>query len=119
VPDNDLTPDEPPKFDFHAFPPDTFFHERRFALDRRGPGDLPPTAKADSPTPTAERRKKDRRRRIDPTTFDKQYTPDELEFMSAMQDFKVQSGKPFPTYREVLKVAASLGYRRVAYDVET
>ena len=56
--------------------------------------------------------KKRRRRRIDPTTFEKQYTEDELEFMTAMQRFKTRSGRAFPTHREVLKVAADLGYRK-------
>jgi hypothetical protein len=59
------------------------------------------------------RRKKERRRRIDPTTFEKQYTKDEMEFMNAMQRFKVQSGKSFPSFEEVLKVAFDLGYRKV------
>ena len=55
---------------------------------------------------------KERRKRIDPTTFEKQYTEDELEFMNAMQRFKERTGKAFPTYGEVIKVAVSLGYRR-------
>ena len=58
------------------------------------------------------RAKKDRRRRIDPTTFDKQYTDDEMEFMNAMQRYKEISGKSFPTYREVIRVVVGLGYRR-------
>ncbi len=70
---------------------------------------------AEGPTrPVPERRaKKERRRRIDPTTFEKQYTDDELEFMNAMQCFKVQSGKAFPSFGDVLKVAYGLGYRKV------
>ena len=69
-----------------------------------------------SPLPPyhAERRaKKDRRRRIDPTTFEKQYTPDEMEFMNAMQRFKESSGKSFPSHGDVLRVAVALGYRHV------
>jgi hypothetical protein len=66
-----------------------------------------------SARPAPERRaKKERRRRIDPTTFEKQYTDDELEFMNAMQRFKVQSGKSFPSHGDVLRVAHSLGYRQ-------
>jgi hypothetical protein len=32
--------------------------------------------------------------------------------MTAMQQFKVRTGKAFPTYAEVLTVARSLGYSR-------
>lgn len=57
--------------------------------------------------------KKERRRRIDPTTFERQYSDDEVEFMNAIQRFKVQSGRSYPTYGEVLEVAQKLGYRKV------
>src|SRR5690242_18522382 len=106
MPDNVETPRGAGKFDPTAYPPDTLFHERRDGQDRRG--------SAADPNPSGERRaKKERRRRIDPTTFEKQYTDDELEFMTAMQRFKVQTGKAFPSHRDVLRVAASLGYRKV------
>ena len=36
--------------------------------------------------------------------------------MNAMQRFKERTGKPFPTYAEVIKVAVSLGYRRPVDD---
>ena len=77
---------------------------------RRAPPGRGPTKPR---VPVERRAKKERRRRIDPTTFEKQYTDDELEFMNAMQRFKVQAGKSFPTHGEVLKVAFSLGYRKV------
>jgi len=64
--------------------------------------------------PVEKRIKKERRRRIDPTTFEKQYTSDEIEFMNAMQRFKLQTGKAYPSYGEVLRVAHRLGYRKVA-----
>ena len=38
--------------------------------------------------------------------------------MNAIQRFKDHSGKSFPTYGDVLKVAAGLGYRRVIVDPE-
>lgn len=120
MPDTQETPREEGKFDFSAFPPDTLFHERRYGRDRRadGPQTSGPTlAPATLPVPPREKRAKtERRKRIDPTTFEKQYTPDELEFMNAMQRFKVQSGKTFPSHGEVLRVALSLGYRRVLWD---
>ncbi len=33
--------------------------------------------------------------------------------MSAMQDFKLRTGKPFPSHSDVLAVAHALGYRKV------
>ncbi len=59
------------------------------------------------------RAKHDRRRRIDPTTFDREYTAEEMEFMRAMQAYKQSSGRMFPTWSEVLKVLRSLGYEKV------
>ncbi len=101
------------KFDFEAFPSNTCFYDRRSGLERRDRVEKP--AKAVQPAAPAERReKKERRRRIDPTTFEKQYTAEEMEFMTAMQRFKVQTGTSFPTYGEVLRVASSIGYRKVA-----
>lgn len=108
--DTPKTPGETPKFDFSAYPADTLFYDRREGLERREPLPAPPPVAAEPPE---RRAKKERRRRIDPTTFEKQYTPDELEFMTAMQQFKVRTGKAFPTYSEVLEVARSLGYSRV------
>jgi hypothetical protein len=110
VSDTPKTPGETPKFDFSAYPADTLFYDRREGLERREPLPAPPPVAAEPPE---RRAKKERRRRIDPTTFEKQYTPDELEFMTAMQQFKVRTGKAFPTYSEVLEVARSLGYSRV------
>ena len=107
------TQTEAPKFDFSAYPPDTLFLDRRTGLDRRGGPSEPDPAPA-----TAERRvKKERRRRIDPTTFEKQYTEDELEFMNAVQRFKTQSGKTFPTHGDILRIASALGYRK-SYPID-
>ena len=61
-----------------------------------------------------DRRKQDRRRQIDPTTCERDYSGDEVEFMRAMDDYKRKSGRPFPTWSEVLEVLLSLGYRKVA-----
>ena len=36
--------------------------------------------------------------------------------MNAMQQFKVQSCKSFPTHGEVLRVAYALGYRKIDAD---
>jgi hypothetical protein len=54
-----------------------------------------------------------RRRRIDPTTCERDYLPEEVEFMQALERYKRASGRMFPTCSEVLEVVRSLGYRRV------
>lgn len=92
--DNDSTPRGRAEFDFDAYPGDTCFHDRR------------------TPPPGTKPVRKERRRRIDPTTFEKQYTSAEMEFMNAMQQYKMRSGKAFPSYNEVLDVARRLGYRK-------
>jgi hypothetical protein len=84
---------------------------RRFSKDRRlAPAE---TFKGDEKR-VSERRKVERRRQIDPTTCERDYQPDEVEFMRAMDDYKRRSGRPFPTWSEVLEVVRDLGYRKVA-----
>lgn len=61
-----------------------------------------------------DRRRQERRRQIDPTTCERDYSGNEVEFMRAMDDYKRKSGRPFPTWSEVLEVLISLGYRKVA-----
>ena len=61
-----------------------------------------------------DRRRQDRRRQIDPTTCERDYSDGEIEFMRAMDDYKRKSGRPFPTWSEVLEVVMALGYRKVA-----
>jgi len=63
----------------------------------------------------AEKRKtSERRRLIDPTTCERDYTDDETAFMKAMERYKRENRRPFPTWSEVLEVLHSLGYRKVA-----
>jgi hypothetical protein len=113
--DNAQTKPRPPAFDFSAFPENTVFHERRDGPRRRNDDAPVPNmpAEAAKAPPTERRAKRDRRRRIDPTTFEKQYTTDEMEFMNAMQRFKECTGKSFPSHGDVLRVAVALGYRYV------
>lgn len=59
------------------------------------------------------RRKKQRRRHIDPTTCERDYSDPEIEFMRAMDDYKRKSGRMFPTCSEVLEVIRDLGYIRL------
>ena len=59
------------------------------------------------------RRKIERRRKIDPTTCERDYSDQEIEFMRAMDEYKRKSGRQFPTWSEVLEVLRYLGYRQV------
>jgi hypothetical protein len=118
--DKDQTNSPQPEFDFSAHPRNSLYHDRRGGRDRR---DQNAPAETDSTRPTSQRGgerrlKSERRRRIDPTTFEKQYTENEMEFMTAMQRFKELSGTNFPTHGEVLKVAIALGYRKAVVDTE-
>ena len=70
-----------------------------------------------SQEPVAEERRKierrakvNRRRQIDPTTCERDYSPDEIEFMNALDEYKRASGRMFPTCSEILEVVMALGY---------
>jgi hypothetical protein len=65
-----------------------------------------PTAQAAAP------RRTERRRLIDPTTCEREYAADELEFMQALDRYKRTSGRMFPTCSEILEVVRSLGYAK-------
>ncbi len=62
------------------------------------------------------RRKKQRRRHIDPTTCERDYSDPEIEFMRAMDDYKRDAGRMFPTCSEVLEVIRSLGYYQLTEE---
>ncbi len=53
-----------------------------------------------------------RRRQIDPTTCERDYTFEEIEFMNALDAYKRNSGRMFPTCSEILEVLLSLGYAK-------
>jgi len=57
---------------------------------------------------------KERRRWIDPTTCERDYSADEVEFMQAVEQYKHLNGRMFPTCSEILEVVRLLGYTRVA-----
>ncbi len=89
-------------------------------IDRRSGGDrrsTPDRRQKNEPVAverrSVERRKKvPRRRQIDPTTCERDYTNDEIEFMNALDDYKRTSGRMFPTCSEVLEVVRGLGYAK-------
>lgn len=87
--------------------------DRREGADRRKPAEEnagPLTGEERRQGP--RRAKVERRRQIDPTTCERDYSGDEIEFMRAMDDYKRKSGRQFPTWSEVLEVVRSLGYKR-------
>ena len=59
-----------------------------------------------------ENRKVQRRRQIDPTTCERDYTDREIEFMQALDDYKRKNGRMFPTCSEILEVLLALGYQK-------
>ncbi len=69
--------------------------DRRSGLDRRrGPG---------------RRRSEDRR-----MAEEGEMTPEQFEFLQAMEEYKQVNNRPFPTWTEVLDVMKAIGYRKVA-----
>ncbi len=91
---------------------------RRAMGERRQTGEQTESLPADEKRGT-DRRKVERRRQIDPTTCERDYSGDEVEFMRAIDDYKRRSGRQFPTWSEVLEVLRDLGYRKVAEPTTT
>lgn len=69
--------------------------DRRLGLNRRrGPG---------------RRRSDDRKSAEEGNMSDEQFV-----FLMAIEDYKKQNARPFPTWTEVLEIIKALGYRKVA-----
>ena len=87
---------------------------RRLMIDRRGDLNDLGVAYTGEERRSGERRSKtERRRQIDPTTCERDYSDDEIEFMHALDAYKRFSGRMFPTCSEILEVIRALGYVRV------
>ncbi len=87
-------------------------------VDRRTSSDRRTDDRRQDDIPVAENRRKEerrvqRRRQIDPTTCERDYSQDEIEFMRALDDYKRANGRMFPTCSEILEVIRDLGYQRV------
>lgn len=104
-----VTPDSPATVERRT-------QERRIRLERRSHTSVEHLPRERR---LSERRKVERRRMIDPTTCERDYTDDEIEFMRAMDDYKRRSGRQFPTWSEVLEVIRDLGYRKVAEPMQS
>jgi hypothetical protein len=50
---------------------------------------------------------------INPSTCQREYTDDEIEFMIAVYEYKRSSGRMFPTWSEAIEVHAILGYNKL------
>jgi hypothetical protein len=71
------------------------FVDRRLGLDRRrGPG---------------HRRTEERR-----AAEEGEMTDEQFDFLMAIDQYKKENQRPFPTWTEVLEVIKALGYRKVA-----
>ncbi len=96
--------------------------DKDVTIDRRRSGrrEEGSAAVASTPAPALERRTKvQRRRQIDPTTGERDYSVEEVEFMNAMDDYKRKSGRMFPTCSEVLEVIRDIGYVKLSSSERT
>ncbi len=88
--------------------------ETEVTMDRRKSDRRTGTEPVAVEHPKLERREKvTRRRQIDPTTCERDYSDEEVEFMSALDDYKRTSGRMFPTCSEILEVIRKLGYAKM------
>jgi len=75
--------------------------ERRVTFDRRSGWD--------------RRRGPGRRRSDDRRAAEEgEMTPEQFEFLMAIQEYKKANKQPFPSFTEVLEILKALGYRKVA-----
>jgi hypothetical protein len=84
--------------------------DKEVSLDRRRSPRREESDIAVSPAKLERRTKVQRRRQIDPTTCERDYSDEEVGFMNAMDEYKRTSGRMFPTCSEVLEVIRGLGY---------
>jgi hypothetical protein len=105
--------------------PKTKKPQPKVTIDRRKPAkdrrEKPDRRQNDVPVAVERRHlerrvKVARRRQIDPTTCERDYTHEEVEFMHALETYKRTSGRMFPTCSEVLEVLKGLGYQKVGIN---
>lgn len=91
------------------------------ASSRKKPVSLERIDQASTSKPKAlqsKPKKARRRRQIDPATCERDYTPDEIEFMNALSEYKRCSGRMFPTCSEILEVLKTLGYEKTVKGLD-
>jgi hypothetical protein len=84
--------------------------DKEVTIDRRRTPRREEAKVAPAPAKLERRTKVQRRRQIDPTTCERDYSEEEVGFMNAMDEYKRTSGRMFPTCSEVLEVIRGLGY---------
>jgi hypothetical protein len=84
--------------------------DKEVTIDRRRQPRREESEVAAAPAKLERRTKVQRRRQIDPTTCERDYSEEEVAFMNAMDEYKRTSGRMFPTCSEVLEVIRGLGY---------
>lgn len=91
--------------------------DQEVQIDRRRKERRTPEAvSAETNKSTGPRRKLQRRRQIDPTTCEREYSEQEIQFMHALDAYKRTAGRMFPTCSEILEVIHSLGYVQLSED---
>jgi hypothetical protein len=91
--------------------------EKRRGADRRKTDGVPPegTGVVDRRMGLDRRRGPGRRRTEERKAAEEgNMTDEQFEFLLAIDDYKRQNSRPFPTWTEVLEVITALGYRKVA-----
>lgn len=83
--------------------------ESEVTINRRGED----RRKKSEPVAVERRSKVQRRRQIDPTTCERDYSDEEVEFMQALDAYKRRAGRMFPTCSEILEVLRDMGYVRM------
>lgn len=53
----------------------------------------------------------------DGTNVGSDYTEDQIEFFKAVERYKRENDRPYPTWSEVLSVLLKLGYQKVAQPI--
>jgi len=88
--------------------------DEEVTVDRRRTARREGKQLVEKPANLERRAKVQRRRQIDPTTCERDYSDHEIEFMNALDEYKRTSGRMFPTCSEVLEVIRGLGYVKLS-----
>ena len=64
------------------------------------------------PARSAAKQPAEARRPLSYSPTDEDITPDVMEFIEAINLYKREHNRPFPTWSEVLKILKGMGYRR-------
>ena len=90
---------------------------RRSEVDRRGGGDRRSCVERRS---GLDRRRGPGKRRTEArrAAEEGEMTPEQFDFLRAINEYKSVNKRPFPTWTEVLDVMKALGYRKVAESTD-